>query len=146
MDAAVPRYAAATVSASAPDDARARASAPRERRRRTLSGSGAAAIRIVVPLLVLLFGSSPPFSSSDSCSVVPNSAVFNHGGPSAAGLAAISAFTLVSGKALSKAITAQQLPAYERNSSFAYGKPVVKYLGLTSAGESIRVCTRHVPS
>jgi hypothetical protein len=53
---------------------------------------------------------------------------------------------LVAGIPLSNAIVAQQLAAYERYSSFLYGKPVVKYGGLTSAGEIIRVRTRQVPS
>src|SRR5262249_12103307 len=51
-----------------------------------------------------------------------------------------------SGSAPRSAITAQHVPAYDRNSSLSYGNPVEKYFGLTSAGESMRVRVRHVPS
>src|SRR5439155_24012692 len=98
--------------------------------------SQATAIRTVVPAAVLLFGSSPRSNKAPSSSAVPNNAVRIHAGASSGAGCTGSYFTGDSGIALSNAISAQQLPAYDKNSSFPYGNPVGKYFGLISAGES----------
>src|SRR5262249_28027009 len=112
-------YAAAIVTASTPEVALAFASAPRERSNRTFSASATAAIKIVVPFSVLLLGSRPESNNAASCVAVPNIAVRNHDGAlkSAPGIGCASMGA--SGSAVNSAITAQQLPAYEMNSSFA---------------------------
>src|SRR3954462_10036426 len=147
------------VSASARDWLRAFGSAPRASSSRVLSASRAAAISSVVPPGVLLFGSRPASSAALSSRAVPNSAVRSHDGASLpvlvlralSGLRAEadtsrSASAEASGSADSSAIVAQQLPAYDRNSSRSpYGNPVWKYGGLTSAGGTRAVRTRPEP-
>src|SRR5690242_10424422 len=118
------------VRASQPDAVRAFGLAPRFKSRRTFSASGAAIISSVVPFFVWLLASRPASSSADNCRGEPNRAVYIQGAapdtPTVAGAAGAA-----SGGAANSAITDQQLPAYDRYSSFSYGKPVVKYSGLT---------------
>src|SRR3954467_11925965 len=130
------------VSASVRDWLRAFGSAPRASRSRVLSASSAAAISSVVPPGVLLLGSRPASSAAASSPAVPKSAVRSHPSDMGRGLslgAVASAKAAgprgeadkprptsseVSGSADSSAIVAQQLPAYDRNSSLSpYGNP-----------------------
>src|SRR5580765_905167 len=111
IDAALPRYDAATVAASWPDGARYFAWAPFASSSFALLALSAAAISTDVPFPVVVLASTRAHDSS--CVSVPNNAVRNSGpdGNSTEVTGAAGFAVLAAGSAVSSAIVAQQLAA-----------------------------------